>query len=770
MLDAERFAEVLAEELPGLGIEASRLQYVRYKPGVSCLAVHRLTTARGRLELYAKTFIEDDGPKLAKARLAKQRNNGTGLTLVPKVGRLVVRTFPADAKLPRLAQLAFPERVRHLVDRVTAKARATGVSVDTGRESRLTRLAYKPERRFVARLGDDLAVLKFYRPAAFRRAYRSARAIESGERFCVPRWIGRSRRHGVLAFEWNEGRSLRVALEESASPAGVALAGAALAELHRQSPERLVARPPTAELATVRRMAEQLGFLLPAMAERALRLCDRLRSSLAVEPASWTTVHGDFYDKQILLADDRVVFLDFDEAAVGDPLADIGNFVAHLEVRALIGALPESTVTESAAALLDGYRGAGGRVAHGWRARVASGLLKLAHHPFRSGRPDWAVHSARLLEKAREWSDCRPSRRPTNRSGRLAGSVVCLNQDAGIAPDRAKGAAVHLCAMRDAFESLGASVAAIDEPDDASALERLECAERKRPVALVYERYALGKSVGADFAAETGVPHVLEVNAPLANEASRWRGFEETEGDRLRERRVFSRAALVVAVSNPVAEYAVTRGARPERVQVWPNGVDARRFVPRSSDDALRRELVPGVKFVVGFHGRLRPWHGFELLVEAVAELAADQEPVHLLVVGEGDFEASLEGRLDRRHWTAVGWQPHDQIPRYVAVFDALPLTYSANQPFYFSPLKMAEAMACGVVPVVPRLDALAEQVCEGREALVYAPGDVGELTAALRRLIDAPELRASLAHGARARALGMSWERIARNVMEVAS
>ena len=45
------------------------------------------------------------------------------------------------------------------------------------------------------------------------------------------------------------------------------------------------------------------------------------------------SVHRDFYDKQILIDNRSVYFLDFDSVAIGDPVIDLGNFVAHLILR-----------------------------------------------------------------------------------------------------------------------------------------------------------------------------------------------------------------------------------------------------------------------------------------------------------------------------------------------------------------------------------------------------------------------------------------------------
>ena len=342
--------------------------------------------------------------------------------------------------------------------------------------------------------------------------------------------------------------------------------------------------------------------------------------------------------------------------------------------------------------------------------------------------------------------------------------VACVNQDAGIRPERKKGAAIHLRAMRRAFEALGAEVLAFDEPDG----ERLAATlAQAGPLDLVYERYSLGSAAAAEHAGASGVPFVLEMNTPLLEEEARWRTGEVGADVRAAEEKVLAAADHVIAVSNEVRDYALGRGLAPAAVTVHPNGVDTDAFRPRAHDDELRARLVPEGRFALGFHGRLRGWHGFDRLVRVARELLADDLPIHLVLVGEGDFDAEL-GDLDRAHVTRVGWVDHDEVPRYVATFDALPLTYPPDAPCYFSPLKLAEAMAAGVVPVVPDLGDLAEVVEDGTSGVIYDPNDLSAARKALAGLVAEPERRASLATGAVRRAADYSWRAIASFVLEL--
>lgn len=342
--------------------------------------------------------------------------------------------------------------------------------------------------------------------------------------------------------------------------------------------------------------------------------------------------------------------------------------------------------------------------------------------------------------------------------------IASVNQDSGISPKRSKGAAVHLQAMRSAFAQVGCQVEALDTPDPEQLLQMLD--ERPgRSYGMVYERYALGRDEAARYAARNGVPYVVEINAPLADEAARYRDQQETAADREKDQFLFRQADCVLAVSSQVAEYARGRGARPDRILVRPNGIDVDRFNDRVDGSAVRSLNVPPGKTVLGFHGRERPWHGFDMLISSFQQLLERRLPVHLMVVGNGSFEA-LSG-LPRDSYSRVGWQPHEDIPAFVAAFDILPLTYGTGVPFYFSPLKLMEAMACGVVPVVPDLGDLGAIVEHEVNGVVYPAGDAGALVEALAQLVDDAGLRRQLGARAARDARAHTWSDIARSVLE---
>ncbi|MDH3285410.1 MAG: glycosyltransferase family 4 protein [Acidobacteriota bacterium] len=287
------------------------------------------------------------------------------------------------------------------------------------------------------------------------------------------------------------------------------------------------------------------------------------------------------------------------------------------------------------------------------------------------------------------------------------------------------------------------------------------------PPDLVYERYGPFGVAGGIVAKSLGIPHVLEVNAPLAWEGARHRGQALSDVATLLERIAFETSDRVVAVSEELAEHIVACGATRDRVAVVPNGVDVQHFTP---DGPNRRGELEG-RIVVGFTGSLKPWHGLDRLAEAFEQLAAIDPRLHLLVLGDGPagealhaLARELPGRV-----TLTGAVPADVVPEYLRAIDIAVAPYPSLERFYFSPIKLLEYMASGCSIVASRVGQIERLIDEGRTGLLVSPGDTAELSRALWLLAADEHLRAELGrHAAAAARTGHAWDRRAREILEL--
>jgi len=254
---------------------------------------------------------------------------------------------------------------------------------------------------------------------------------------------------------------------------------------------------------------------------------------------------------------------------------------------------------------------------------------------------------------------------------------------------------------------------------------------------VIYERYSLFSIAGLKYAEATGLPFILEVNAPLVVEAARYRRLEMQALAQAVERYLFSAADKVIAVSGQLKEY-ISRVAPDARITVVPNGVDIERFEIQDIGRAARGD--ESFDFTVGFVGNIRPWHGVDILIRAFAQLPPGDGNSRLLIVGDAGkmkqeleklcHEFSLNGRIE-----FTGSVPQDRIPGLMQEIDVAVAPYPEMPDFYFSSLKIFEYMAAGRPIVASRIGQIAEILEDGKTALLIPPGDANALAQALNSL-----------------------------------
>lgn len=394
LLDTDAFVETLAGLYPGAAITALEARYLRYKPGMSCLAGYRATTPAGTLEIYARAHNPAVAEKVEKAA---QRDSvrsllGGGIGIAAEQA-LVIYPFPNDHELPAL---------RRLGERGTGDGVIRELLPDRPDlwDGTLEGLRYKPERRYVARLttpagagGGAGAALKFYTRSDYNALRESMDVFVSEGPLRVPARIGRSKKFRMAASEWVAGKPLREALVEGQmQPESWQTVGAALAALHAQKSSKLNVFHTAASYAgLLAEAADAVDGITPDLGERARHLADRIGERLLKR--HWRErrgIHGDLTAEQIILGEREATIVDFDRASRGDPRLDLGTLQARLVYDGICGAIDAVGVASSFETLLEEYRHAAGKdVTRKLSRFTAACLLRLAVEPFRHRHRDW---------------------------------------------------------------------------------------------------------------------------------------------------------------------------------------------------------------------------------------------------------------------------------------------------------------------------------------------------------------------------------------------
>jgi glycosyltransferase involved in cell wall biosynthesis len=230
----------------------------------------------------------------------------------------------------------------------------------------------------------------------------------------------------------------------------------------------------------------------------------------------------------------------------------------------------------------------------------------------------------------------------------------------------------------------------------------------------------------------------------------------------------------VIVVSRQLQEFVAVCGVPPSRIQILPNSVDPQRFAKARSDRSVRTQhRLDGMR-VIGFVGSLKPWHGTETLLEAFHALHTKVANAHLLIVGDGPGRAHLENYAQTHGLngavTFTGNVPYDDIPRYIAAMDIAVAPYIPSENFYYSPIKIFEYMAMGKPVVGGRIGQVEEVITDGETGVLFEPGNIAALRAALAQLTNDSSLCRRLGKNARAWVeTERTWDNNAQQVVEMA-
>jgi glycosyltransferase involved in cell wall biosynthesis len=214
--------------------------------------------------------------------------------------------------------------------------------------------------------------------------------------------------------------------------------------------------------------------------------------------------------------------------------------------------------------------------------------------------------------------------------------------------------------------------------------------------------------------------------------------------------------AAVVAPGTELATEISNRlghRARP-LVRTIPTGVEVAALAALPAVDPRPRAGWPADAVVMITLGRLAPEKSVDIVVEAFADVAADEPAARLLMIGGGPSEAALRNRAAQPDLAGrvylVGHQPHVAA---LSVAKGADLMVAASQT-ETQGLVLAEALALGVPVVAIEGPGVGDSVRDGIDGLIVSaePGaeQWSRLADALLGLARDPARRAALAEAAR--------------------
>ncbi len=282
----------------------------------------------------------------------------------------------------------------------------------------------------------------------------------------------------------------------------------------------------------------------------------------------------------------------------------------------------------------------------------------------------------------------------------------------------------------------------------------------------LYERYSLYMPAGVWIKRRFRLPMLLEVNAPLFEERSRYGQIKLPWLARWTEKMSWQGADIVLPVTRVLANRIINKGVPESRLRVIPNAIDLEKFSSVPAAENSKKSLGLDGKIVLGFTGFMREWHQLERVIDIISNKR--QANRYLLIVGDGPAREGIEQRAAKLgvsdRVTITGVVERNQIVPYVSAFDI------ALQPAvveYASPLKLFEYLALGKPIVAPDSPNIKEILQHEHNAILFNAMDLNAFDEAVERVCNDSGLRERLGNAARLTIseCDYTWEKNAQQV-----
>ena len=297
---------------------------------------------------------------------------------------ITLSRYPDDSRLPGLVDVAEPVGALELAN--------AHVLMMPARRARVQLIRYRPQFRAVLRhrLGRVRLFARVMRPED-TSPFLATHDIATQSEFVVPGLAGCWREGGVVWLTEVRGRELRQRIRKGKFPEPDLLL-ARLESLWNVTRDDFGIRPISLSRA-YRRALHSFRHNLRDHAESSLRV-NAIEKSLEPFVQAWRPscmAHNDFYDDQLLVQEDgRLALVDLEDIGPGDPLLDVGNFLAHLRWSTQSRRLERAANSKT-------FHGALRRAAlerFGWDAhdlalREAACLFRICTNVIRHPRHDW---------------------------------------------------------------------------------------------------------------------------------------------------------------------------------------------------------------------------------------------------------------------------------------------------------------------------------------------------------------------------------------------
>jgi glycosyltransferase involved in cell wall biosynthesis len=207
----------------------------------------------------------------------------------------------------------------------------------------------------------------------------------------------------------------------------------------------------------------------------------------------------------------------------------------------------------------------------------------------------------------------------------------------------------------------------------------------------------------------------------------------------------------VIAISEGIVKVLLAEGLPAGKLRCVPDGVDPRPFQQACDKAWFRSEFgLPPDGPVIGVVAQLIRRKGHASLLQALPSLLPEFPGLRVIFFGKGPLEAELKASIASLGLTGQVQLPgfRDDLPRILGCLDLI------VHPAFREGLgvSLLQASSAGVPIVAGNAGGIPEAVQDEVTGLLFPPGDVATLTAAIKRLLEDPDLAHRLGRAGRER------------------
>ncbi len=233
------------------------------------------------------------------------------------------------------------------------------------------------------------------------RRHTPKRWLSEAHPYSVVRAIAYLDELRTLVLEEAAGTALQQLLVQGRDPeAAVRVVARAVAAFNQDDLSITRPHPLAEQFDDVKRASTLVQWACPELRAEAKAITAAVVGGLKEVPPA--PIHRDLKPDHIFLEGDRVIFIDLDSVALGDPVRDPAHLFAHITARVGVDSLPQEQAHITASAFVEEY------FAHApdaWRKQFplhcAGALIEVAGGIFKRQEPHWAEKVAACVEEAK---------------------------------------------------------------------------------------------------------------------------------------------------------------------------------------------------------------------------------------------------------------------------------------------------------------------------------------------------------------------------------